>query len=39
LKIVVVPVARGDEGLLLGKEEFFAFEDSDWEVDYFDGLK
>lgn len=36
---LIVPVARGEEGLLLGKEEFFAFEDSDWETDYFDGLK
>jgi hypothetical protein len=36
---VLVPVARGEEGLLLGKEEIFAFEDSEWEVDYFDGLK
>jgi hypothetical protein len=36
---LLLPVARGDEGLLLGREEFFAFEDSEWEVDYFDGLK
>jgi hypothetical protein len=36
---IVAPVARGEEGLLLGREEFFAFEDSDWETDYFDGLK
>jgi hypothetical protein len=36
---VVVPVARGDAGLLLGRDLLYAFEDSEWETDYFDGMK
>jgi hypothetical protein len=36
---LVVPVARGEEGLLLGRDRLYAFEDSEWETDYFDGMK
>lgn len=35
----VVPVAREEEQLLLGKQKFFAFENDIWELDYFDGFK
>lgn len=35
----VVPVARKDEQLYLGKKKFFAFEDDLSELDFFDGLK
>ncbi len=35
----VVPVARKDEQLLIGKKKFFAFEDDLSELDFFDGLK
>ncbi|MGE7022161.1 molecular chaperone [Solibacillus cecembensis] len=35
----VVPVARIDEQLFLGKKEFFAFEPDLSELDFFDGLK
>lgn len=35
----VVPVARKDDQLYLGKKKFFAFEDDLSELDFFDGLK
>jgi hypothetical protein len=35
----VVPVARKDEQLLIGKKKFFSFEDDLSELDFFDGLK
>ncbi|MEC1180049.1 molecular chaperone [Metasolibacillus meyeri] len=35
----VVPVARQNEQLLLGKKHFFAFETDLSELDFFDGLK
>ncbi len=35
----VVPVARKDEQLYIGKKKFFAFEDDLSELDFFDGLK
>lgn len=35
----VVPVARKDDQLFLGKKEFFAFETDLSELDFFDGLK
>jgi hypothetical protein len=35
----VVPVARMDEHLYLGKKKFFPFEDDLSELDFFDGLK
>ncbi|NLD47640.1 MAG: molecular chaperone [Clostridiaceae bacterium] len=35
----VVPVARKDEQLYLGKRKFFAFEGELSELDFFDGLK
>ncbi|TYQ16928.1 UNVERIFIED_CONTAM: hypothetical protein Cloal_3509 [Acetivibrio alkalicellulosi] len=35
----VVPVARKDEHLYLGKKKFFPFEDDLSELDFFDGLK
>lgn len=35
----VVPVARKDDQLFLGRKEFFAFETDLSELDFFDGLK
>ncbi|MCX7746235.1 MAG: molecular chaperone [Clostridia bacterium] len=35
----VVPIARKDEQLFMGKKKFFAFEDELSELDFFDGLK
>lgn len=35
----VVPVLRDNEILLIGKEEFFSFENGTWETNFFDGLK
>lgn len=35
----VVPVTRNGTQLYIGKEEFFAFENDIWEVDFFDGTK
>ncbi|MDP4180488.1 MAG: molecular chaperone [Bacillota bacterium] len=35
----VVPVARKDDHLYIGKKKFFAFEDDLSELDFFDGLK
>lgn len=35
----VVPITRTDTQLYIGREEFFAFENDMWEVDFFDGTK
>lgn len=35
----VVPITRTGTQLYMGKEEFFAFENEMWEVDFFDGTK
>lgn len=35
----VVPVTRTGTQLYIGREEFFAFENDIWEVDFFDGTK
>lgn len=35
----IVPVSRIDSLLYIGKEEFYAFENDNWELDFFDGLK
>jgi hypothetical protein len=35
----IVPVARKDEQLYIGKKKYFAFEDDLSELDFFDGLK
>lgn len=35
----VVPIARKDEHLYIGKKKFFAFENDLSELDFFDGLK
>ena len=35
----VVPISRTGTQLYIGKEEFFAFENDMWEVDFFDGTK
>ncbi|KNY30451.1 molecular chaperone [Pseudobacteroides cellulosolvens] len=35
----VVPIARKDDHLYIGKKKFFAFEDDLSELDFFDGLK
>ncbi|MBU3075499.1 molecular chaperone [Clostridium estertheticum] len=35
----VLSVLRKDEGLLMGKEAFFSFENDEWETNFFDGLK
>lgn len=36
---LVVPVGRKEEGLCLGKEQFFSFENENWVKDFFDGTK
>ncbi|WP_371367059.1 hypothetical protein SRRS_11740 [Sporomusa rhizae] len=36
---VVVPVLRQNGNLYLGREELFAFENDQWETNFFDGLK
>lgn len=35
----LVPVLRQEEGLFIGKEGFFSFENDQWEKNFFDGLK
>lgn len=35
----LLPIAREGNQLYLGREEFFAFENDVWEVDFFDGTK
>lgn len=35
----VVPITRDGTQLYIGREEFFAFENDMWEVDFFDGTK
>ncbi len=35
----LLPIAREGNQLFLGREEFFAFENDVWEVDFFDGTK
>lgn len=35
----VVPILRQEEGLFMGKEGFFPFENDQWETNFFDGLK
>ncbi|HYH01469.1 MAG TPA: molecular chaperone, partial [Bacillota bacterium] len=35
----VLPVARNDDQLYIGKKKYFAFEDELSELDFFDGLK
>lgn len=35
----VVPILRREEGLFIGKEEFYSFENDEWETNFFDGLK
>lgn len=35
----VVPITRESTQLYIGREEFFAFENDIWEVDFFDGTK
>ncbi len=36
---LVVPVYRGAEQLMLGREQFFPFEQDSWVLDFFDGTK
>jgi hypothetical protein len=35
----LVPITRKDSLLYLGEEEFYAFENDCWEMDFFDGTK
>ncbi|MOA66237.1 hypothetical protein D3C78_1929250 [compost metagenome] len=35
----VLPIARQNEGLLLGRKELFPFESDRSELDFFDGTK
>lgn len=35
----LVPICRSNTLLYLGREEFFAFENDAWELDFFDGMK
>ena len=35
----VVPISRTESQLYIGREEFYAFENDNWELDFFDGLK
>ena len=36
---LVVPVYRNAERLMLGREQFFPFEQDGWVLDFFDGAK
>jgi hypothetical protein len=36
---LVVPLAHSEETLLLGRAQEYTLEDSEWETDYFDGMK
>ena len=35
----VLPILRHEEGLYIGKEVFYLFENDEWETNFFDGLK
>ena len=35
----IVPISRTESQLYIGREEFYAFENDNWELDFFDGLK
>lgn len=36
---VVVPMYRGQESLMMGREQFFSFENDSWVQNFFDGTK
>ena len=36
---VVVPVYREGENMNIGREQFYSFEDEEWVMSFFDGLK
>ena len=36
---VVVPVYREGENMRVGREQFYSFEDEEWVMNFFDGMK